>query len=270
MSNALGASDAQVFETFVVPRYLSWFGEIALEMLAPSESAKVAVVPCRTGYPSQSLGERLEQMVLVGVDPSPAAIDSARTRASGVSGASVRYEVGGWNATALNSGNFSHLVVLHPFIATANDRSTMLQRAMAILAPGGQLLFCQPLRGSFTELYDLLREYALKFDVGAMNEAIETMSRPNVEGLSEIFEDEGFDDVDVQMVKRTLSFQSGRAFIEDPVTRLMILPDLRASISAEEFAKPVAYLRDAIDKYWSEEAFELTVHVGCATGTRPS
>jgi hypothetical protein len=30
----------------------------------------------------------------------------------------------------------------------------------------------------------------------------------------------------------------------------------------------MAYVEEAINKYWSEEAFELTVNVGCASGRR--
>jgi hypothetical protein len=30
----------------------------------------------------------------------------------------------------------------------------------------------------------------------------------------------------------------------------------------------LAYVRQAIDKYWSDGPFELTVNVGCATGRK--
>ena len=36
----------------------------------------------------------------------------------------------------------------------------------------------------------------------------------------------------------------------------------------DEGDKAFVYVRDAIDKYWSDGAFELTVNVGCATGRR--
>jgi RNase adaptor protein for sRNA GlmZ degradation len=32
--------------------------------------------------------------------------------------------------------------------------------------------------------------------------------------------------------------------------------------------KAFDYVREAIDKYWSDGMFELTVNVGCATGRR--
>ena len=49
---------------------------------------------------------------------------------------------------------------------------------------------------------------------------------------------------------------------------MLVLPDLQAALGLEDIAKPLAYVREAIDKYWSEGTFELTVNVGCASGRR--
>jgi hypothetical protein len=34
----------------------------------------------------------------------------------------------------------------------------------------------------------------------------------------------------------------------------------------EDVEWPLSYVRDAIDKYWSDGTFEVTVNVGCASG----
>jgi hypothetical protein len=81
-------------------------------------------------------------------------------------------------------------------------------------------------------------------------------------------EEHGFDFVDVTLRPTTLSFQGGRDFFEDPISRLLILPEVRRNLDLRDVEKPFAYVRDAIDKYWSEGAFELTINVGCATGRR--
>jgi hypothetical protein len=74
--------------------------------------------------------------------------------------------------------------------------------------------------------------------------------------------------VDVELRTTTLEFQSGRAFFEDPIARLLVLPELRATLAVEDTEPPFAYVREAIDKYWSEASFPLTVNVGCASGRR--
>jgi hypothetical protein len=94
------------------------------------------------------------------------------------------------------------------------------------------------------------------------------MGRPNIESLAEALEDVGFDDVDIDVRTTSLPFDSGRAFIEDPVSRLFILPELRSWLGTMDLDKPLAYVRDAIDKYWSEGKFEMTLNIGCASGRR--
>lgn len=78
----------------------------------------------------------------------------------------------------------------------------------------------------------------------------------------------GFDFVDVSLRPTTLGFQSGRDFFEDPIARLLILPEVRLNLGLDDPEPAFAYVREAIDKYWSDGTFELTVNVGCATGRR--
>ena len=42
----------------------------------------------------------------------------------------------------------------------------------------------------------------------------------------------------------------------------------RAQLGIDELARAWEYVREAIDKYWSDGTFELTVNVGCATGRK--
>ena len=51
-----------------MPRYLSLFGELALEMLAEGDDAQVVHMHCRTGYPDRGLAIRLPGAYVVGVD----------------------------------------------------------------------------------------------------------------------------------------------------------------------------------------------------------
>jgi hypothetical protein len=127
-----------------------------------------------------------------------------------------------------------------------------------------------PLRGSFKEIIDLLREYSLKYDVSEMVKATEAAAvvRPTVEGLTEELQAAGFDEVDVDLRPMSLEFQSGRDLMEDPIMRLLVLPEIWATLGVTDLGPPMRYVEEAINRYWSEEAFELTVNVGCASGRR--
>jgi hypothetical protein len=56
--------------------------------------------------------------------------------------------------------------------------------------------------------------------------------------------------------------------MEDPIFRLLILPEIRATIGVKDMVGPLRYVQDAINRYWSEEPFELTINVGCASARR--
>lgn len=266
----LGPAEAAIFETFVVPRYLSLFGELALEMIAEGDDAQVVHMHCRTGYPDRGLAIRLPGAYVVGVDASPAALELARAKAATMPGLVADYRLFEELPTPLPEAAFSHALTLHP-PASAEDRGPLLVESARLLAPHGQVLLAMPMRGSFQEIFNLLREYALKYDDTRVAAAVEqaVLVWPTVETLSEELGNAGFDYVDVSLRPSTLRFQGGRDFFEDPVARLAILPELRSTLSLEESAdKSLAYVREAIDKYWGGRSFELTVNVGCATGRR--
>jgi ubiquinone/menaquinone biosynthesis C-methylase UbiE len=265
----LSAADAAVVETFVVPRYLSFFGELVLDMLLPVEGARIVHLGCGVGYPDRQLFERVRQAMVVGLDPSPYALELARSKGTAHGESGIDYVEASALPTELAPAAFSHAISLHP-IGSHEQETALFQEMYRLLYPGGQALAALPLRGSYQEITDLLREYALKYDEGDFGKLIEesVMARPNIEALSDRLEEIGFDDIDIDVRTTLLAFDSGRAFLEDPVARLFILPELRTLLGTVDFDRPLSYVRDAIDKYWSEGKFELTLNVGCASARR--
>ncbi len=265
----LAPADAAIFETFVVPRYLSLFGELALESIADHDAAEVIHFGCRTGYPDRGLAMRLPGARIHGLDESPAAVELARAKAATMRDMIADYRVFEGYPTEFDGETFTHAVAIHP-LAAPEDRALLIGEMARVLQPGGQLVIALPLRGSFSEVADLLRECALKNDDAALMSAVErAMSqRPTVEAFSSEIEEAGFQDVDVTLRPAAVAFANGRAFLEDPITRLLLMPEFRKNMATDEISKPFLYVRDAIDKYWSDGDFELSVHVGCATARR--
>jgi ubiquinone/menaquinone biosynthesis C-methylase UbiE len=270
-SPVLSAEEAAVLETFVVPRYLSFFGELALEMmLASAGGARVAHLGCRVGYPDRLIVQKISGATVTGVDPSLPALELARNKSAMMGAVAIEYIEGARCPTALTSDAFSHVLTLHP-IADVVGRAVLFREMRRLMYLSGQALVALPLRGSFQELSDLLREYALKVDDRDLDRAVEdsVVERPSIESLADELEAAGFEDVDVEIRHATVNFPSGRAFFEDPVSRLLILPEMRVLLGDIDLTRPLDYLRDAIDKYWSEGEFELTLHVGCASARQP-
>lgn len=269
----LAPGDAAIFETFVNPRYLRHFGELMLAMIAPGNpgEAIVAHFGCRTGFPERLLVEALGPMRLVGTDPSLSALELARAKAAAMPELSADYRLFEGFPAPLPDQSFTHGVILHP-PGRAASRLHFVRDAARVLMPGGQVVLSLPLRGSFIELADLLREFATKNDLKHVTDAVEAAVhlRPTPESLAEELEALGFVDVDVDFRAVSIPFQNGRDFLEDPTTRLLLLPEWLTNLGLDEptFKAAFSYVRDAVDRYWSEGGFELSVTVGCTRGFR--
>jgi len=266
--SVLGASDAAVFETFVVPRYLSLFGELALELLAQARGAQVLHIGCRTGYPDRGILLKLREARVVGCDASKHALELARAKAQTTRETSLEYLEVKELPLPFSAESFSHVLSLHP-PADPASRELLLTEMRRVLTSHGQAILALPMRGSFIEIADLLREYALKTDDAAFGLMIDSALglRPTVESLSAEMEELGFEYVDVDLRPTAITWNSGREFLEDPITRLLLLTEFRRNLGVD-LDKPMSYVRDAIDKYWSDSTFELTINVGCASGRR--
>jgi SAM-dependent methyltransferase len=267
----LTAAEAAAFEDSVVPRYLSFFGGLVAEMLIPSAGAQIAHVACRTGYPDPLIAEKAPKSTLWGVDGSAAAVDVARAKATFFAEVQTSYLVDEGVPTQLKGSVFTHAYSVHP-ISDAEGRAALLGELRRVLVPGGQALLALPLRGSFPEINDMVREFALRQDLSELGKAVDAAaaSRPTIETVSEEFEAAGLEEVDVDVQLIAVSFNDGREFLDDPIAKLMVFPEMRLLLALDgELAESCfEYVRDAISKYWSEGVFELTVNVGCASGRK--
>jgi len=266
----LGPEDAAIFETCVVPSYLSLFAERLVEMIVPGRDARVCHLQCRTGYPDRLLLERLPNAHVYGCDNSEHAIELARAKAKTLPGFVSDYRVIEGQTTPFPAGAFSHGFTMHPLAAPA-ERRMLLEELARIVAPRGQALVAMPLRGSFIEIADLLRECALKNELTDLTNAVEAAAqlRPTDDLFKRELEAVGFEHVEVDLRTRTLRFESGRQLFEDPATRLLLLPEFRVNLHMND-DRPFSYVHEAIDKYWSDGTFELTVNVGVVSGRRKS
>lgn len=269
----LGEADITPFDNAVVPRYLSFFASLAVQMLLPFSPSRIAHLGCRVGYPHLEIAERFPECDIVGGDASEAAITFACGRAEGISGATLSYEVGEGLTPGMEPGSFTHAMAIHP-MGGPDQRAKLLADLNRLLLPGGQAVVSLPVRGSFPEVSDMLREFALRQDLAELGKAIDVaiQNRPTIETLSEELEDAGLTDIDVDVSLIAISFASGRELIEDPIWRLMVLADTAAILPVEAplLATAFKYVEDAIQKYWSEGVLELTINVGCASGRKPA
>jgi ubiquinone/menaquinone biosynthesis C-methylase UbiE len=264
-------ADAAVFEDSVVPRYLSFFGGLCAEMLLPSPGAQIAHLGCRTGYPDPVVAEKVPHSTIVGLDSAAAALDVARAKATLFTDVQTSYVLEQNLPTQLAEASFTHAYSVHP-ICDAEARAALLGEMRRLLVPGGQALLALPLRGSVPEINDMVREFALRQDLTELGKAVDlaVQSRPTIETVSEELENAGLTEVDVDVQLIAVSFANGKEFLDDPIAKLMVFPEMGVLLpmDSEIVAPCLRYVHDAISKYWSEGVFELTVNVGCASARK--
>lgn len=265
----LTAAEAAIYESLVVPRYVRPFAVPLIPMLIPYAPASVAHLGCRTGYPADEIARQLPQSDITGVDPSPAAVELARTKASLMSGLRAHYVVADTLPTPLDAGQFTHALAIHPNGVKGNYLPILTELGR-VLTVGGQLLLALPLRGSFPEVYDMLREYALRHDRPHFGEAVDAAAstRPNPETLADQVERAGFTEVEIVVDLAGIRFENGRDFLDDPIRRLVVGPDIRMSLPSDDVDEAIAYAAEAIGYYWSEIPFELTVNIGLVSARK--
>ena len=117
-------AEVAVFETFVVPRYLSLFGERLLDQLVLGSDAQVIHVHCRTGYPDRAIVSLLADAHVYGVDASPAALELARTKATQKAGMVSEYKLFEGYPIDFPAAAFSHGLSLHPLAAPREQLGT--------------------------------------------------------------------------------------------------------------------------------------------------
>ncbi len=245
--------------------YLAPFCGSVLHALAVSRSAQIAQLGCNDGYLLPSLFELMPDAHVYGVDASRESLNMAARRAP--QGGVFVPTWGDGFPSELPATAFSHAFAVHP---TSIVRTAALDELVRLVAPHGQVVLAMPGGNSYLELFDLLREFALKKDANDLAAVIENnalseltlaraMSEMRVRGLEYV---EGSESAFL------LAFESSEALFSSVSAVGYVLPELAASLGLSPFAQAFSYVGDAIDKYWSDGTFTLSVEVMCVTGRK--
>lgn len=259
-------NEAAVIDTFVVPSYLRLFWEASSGMLLIGEASRLIHFGCLTGYPAAEILERMPNTSCVGVDRSSACATLAAQRQHPEV---FEYLVGEPSDTRLEEHSFSHALIIHP-TGDADERRAIFAEAARLLYSGGQALISIPLSRSFPEILDLIEEFSLKYDDANITRALQMAAseRVTVESISEELEAAGFSDIDFEIHNDVISYDSGRAFLEDPSVRYFIAPQIESWLDQLDLASAMDYVGKAIDKYWSDTRMDLGISIAAFSARR--
>lgn len=257
--------DAALIDAEVVPRYASLFGRMLLSRVPSRDRMQVLDIGCGTGHPSIDLLRRLpEGSRVVAIDPDPLLIDHARLRAQGLAGQRIFFSVA--SAEALKFGDEVFDLVIGNLVLPSVQRPELaLSEARRVLVEDGQLLLTLALEGSFEELFDMIREVALKRDDAELAGRVERVAGryPAASTIESVVSSAGFADVKVITDRFQLPFGRATEILTDPMMRFVVLPELRwIAGTDDEGARILEQAIDALDVYFGRGPVSVGVVAG--------
>lgn len=267
---ARGLERVLAYDAAFVPRYAQRFGRKLLDALSLPARASVLDLGCRTGYPAVELLERAPDLRVMAIDPDPQYLELARARAGAHLGRRIFFKQDRPVALRFGEGVFTN-VFGNLVDRMGADRRAIFSECARVLEPGGQLVATLPMRGSFAEVVDLLREVALGRDLPRVSDRVEqyAASLPAGEGLRWELDALGFEDTLVESWEFTLSYPSSEALMGDPALHAAAMPEWQWCAEGASSPDGVMHaLRAAVDTYFQGRDFELTVVGGCVSARK--
>jgi len=263
-------SSPTVYDQSVVPRYAQRFVDLLLRVVELPQRSHVVDLACRTGHLALELLERMPDGRIVALDADERYVDMLRARAARDLGRRLFPAVHGTDTLPFDDGTFS-LAVCNLVDRVSTDRSALLSETARVLRPGGQIVLTQPMQGSFVEVIDLLREVALKYDMPRVAARVDeyVASLPSAAQWRDELTAFGFDWIAIEQSQFELVFSRNQSLLSDPAVVACAAPEWQWCASAANEPEQVLYrLQDAIELYFDDHDFELSVVAGCVSARR--
>ncbi|MBI4510121.1 MAG: methyltransferase domain-containing protein [Deltaproteobacteria bacterium] len=265
---------ARIYDDEILPIWSHRFGRLLLRDIDVPPRAMVLDVACGTGYPALEMLRRLDdQSRLIAIDASSAMLDMARRKAGDLSGKRVFFRTETIETRLSFTDDVYDLVVCNLGLSELPQPARAFREFVRVAKPGGKVACTLPLAGTWGEFYDIYREVLVKHDKVAMLERLDAHLKlfPEPEELERWSEDAGLVDARVELDEFALLFRSSREFFFAPVVEYGPLSSWKeiAGSKGQELQDVFWAIKQAIDAYFGERAFQITVKVGCVRGTKP-
>ncbi len=256
--------DARLVDAVVVPRYGAHFARLLLAEV-PRDARNVLDVECGTGHLSFHVLARLGSGGrVVAVDRDQGLVDLARRRGWEEIGRRLFFKAEDPRALSFGEGVFD-AAVSNLLNLEAPDPARMLAEVRRVLVVGGPFLLTTPLRGTFVEALDMLRERAVAEEDEALAARVEREAErePTPDELARMLDDAGFSRVEVREESFRLSFRNASELFADRLVRLVGVPRWRQIAGEEDAEARLAAMQRSLDVYHGGGPLSLTVRGAC-------
>jgi SAM-dependent methyltransferase len=274
---------AKLYDDELLPAYAGRFATMLLRKLEPERVApvgqggraiRIVEVGCATGHLTRELVRRFPEAGRVtAVDDNQALIGRARLKLAADPGVRIApvFELAAPEALPLGDGD-ADLAVSNLAVSEAPDPLGAIVELHRVLAPGGQAAMSLPLRGSWAEFIDLLREVLRESGRRDGLAALERHERVLPDGADAVaaLEAVGFRDVTIETGRWELLFRSAREFFFAPLVELGPLPEWKKLTgSGDAMQDAFFFTKEAIETYFKGRPFAVTIVGAVVTGRKP-
>ncbi|MBL8624546.1 MAG: methyltransferase domain-containing protein [Myxococcales bacterium] len=265
---------ARIYDDQIAPVWGSRFGKMLLRDLALPERGQILDISCGTGYPLiEVLRRKGDAARIIAIDASSAMLDIARKKvadlgALGKKGVFFRTE-SPVPRLSFADGVYD-LVLCNLGLNEMPNAAAALADFARVTKIGGEVRCTMPLEGTWAEFHDIYREVLVKHD---RHEALDRLdahlaSYPTVDEACGWMRAAGLEPR-VEVEEFTLLFKSSREFFFAPVVEFGPLPAWKAVAgSGQELQDVFWFIKESIDAYFGERAFQVTVKAGCLVGKK--
>jgi ubiquinone/menaquinone biosynthesis C-methylase UbiE len=264
---------ARIYDAEILPIWAQRFGRMMLRGLDFPAKAMVLDVACGTGYPAVEVLRRLdEQSRLVAIDSSSAMLDVARKKAGELGGKRIFFRTESAAPRLSFASDVYDVVLCNLGLTELPSPKKSIKDFARVTKPGGKVLCTVPLAGTWAEFFDIYREVLVKHDKNEtllrLDRYLDGFSKPDE--IEDWFAEAGLGEIACEVEEFTLLFRSSREFFFAPVIEYGPLATWKEIAGrGQELQDIFWHIKQAIDAYFGDRAFEVTVKAGCFRGTKP-
>jgi arsenite methyltransferase len=267
---------ARVYDDEILPVWSMRFGRMLLRGLELPKKAMVLDVGCGTGFPSLELLKKMDTLGrIIALDPIGPLLDVARKKAGELAGRRIFFRSEPPAAKLAFADDVYDLVISNLGLLLLDDPQLAVKEFVRVTKPGGRIVVTLPLAGTYNEFYDIYREVLTKNDQEEVLVRLEKhiAMTPDAEQVATWFEDAGLEagEVEVEVEQFSLLFKSSREFFFSPVIEFGPLSEWKdVGGKGQEMQEIFWHIKESIDAYFGNRAFEVTVKAGCFRATTPA
>lgn len=206
---------------------------------------------------------------VMALDSSGPMLDEARSRIDEKQQQRIFFVQQRVNSLSYADGVFDGAVCFHG-IVTARQASEGLAEMSRVISSGGKVVAGFPICESFPEFYDLLdealRACGLEDVLLRLDELRDNLLTPG--RLASLANQQQLDSVEISELRWEVGFGGGSEYLYSPLIQETFFPHWVGAIRSSERDDVLAYIRDAVDTYWSEQMLTTEVKAALLVGRK--